>query len=208
MKSGVVAGSIIETAERESLPLPVTGLILGGGQSRRMGAPKSFLPYKKSTFVEERLHSLKQLFQQVLIVTNSPSDFDSLEADVVKDIIPQRGPLVGILSGLLVCQQDYVFVIACDMPLVDNRLIRSICSRRHGRDVVVLKHEQGVEPLLGIYSRKLAAPLEEFVFSGQARAQDFLSGLNCAFHEIKSQGEELPSYFNVNTPQDYARVLE
>lgn len=208
MTDCTLSSSLTEGTGRESLPLAMTGLLLCGGKSRRMGTPKSFLAYGKSTFVEERLRSMKQLFQQVLLVASSPGDFDNLDVDVVKDIIPQRGPLVGILSGLLVCQYESVFVIACDMPLVDNKLIRTICAQRHGRDVVVLRHREGIEPLLGVYSRNLVAPLEKFIFSGEAKAQDFLAGLNCTFYEYAAAGEELPAYFNVNTPKDYALVLD
>lgn len=207
MKTGP-STAIIETAARETLPLPMTALLLCGGQSRRMGTPKSFLPYEGSNFVEHRLASLRQLFQEILLVANNPADYDALEVGVVKDIIPQRGPLVGILSGLLVSRFEYSFVIACDMPLVDNRLIRQLCAaRNNGSDVVVLKHADGVEPLLGVYSRKLVPSLEEYIFSGKARAQDFLSGLSCTFYEHEFGGAKLPPYFNVNTPQDYALVL-
>lgn len=208
MKTGS-STAIIETASRETLPLPMTALLLCGGQSRRMGSPKSFLPYEGSNFVEHRLASLRQLFQEVLLVANNPGDYDALEVGVVKDIIPQRGPLVGILSGLLVSRFDYAFVIACDMPLVDNRLIRQLCAaRKNGADVVILKHESGIEPLLGVYSRKLVPSLEEYIFSGKAKAQDFLSGLNCTLYEHELVQSKLPPYFNVNTPQDYALLLE
>lgn len=204
------SSAIIETAARETLPMPVTGLLLCGGKSRRMGSPKSLLPFNGSTFVEDRLNSLRQLFQEVLIVANSPGEYDTFAAAVVKDIIPDRGPLVGILSGLLVSRNEYCFVIACDMPLVDNKLIRKLCALRkeNDADAVVARHAQGIEPLLAVYSRQVIERLEEYIFCGQSRAQDFLATINCNYLDIPASDNQLPSYFNVNTPTDYARVIE
>jgi molybdenum cofactor guanylyltransferase len=109
---------------------------------------------------------MSELFSEVVLVANDPESYSQLSVDVVKDIIPNRGPLVGILSALLVSQYDHVFIIACDMPLVDNKLMRSMAQQRHDTDVLVLAHEEGIEPLLGIYSKRCIQPLEESIFAG------------------------------------------
>jgi len=201
---------IIETETRETLPLPVTALVLCGGKSRRMGRAKAFLPFKGGSMVEHVLSTVKDLFSEVLIVANEPEAYENLDFDVVKDILPYRGPLGGILSGLLVSSNPYAFVIACDMPLVQKKLVREIASKRHGNDVVVLSHRQGVEPLLGIYSKNCIKQLEETLFSGNLKVLDFLGGLKAQtyFYNLESPDENsLPQFFNVNTPQDYSRVI-
>ncbi|HEY9759544.1 MAG TPA: molybdenum cofactor guanylyltransferase [Oculatellaceae cyanobacterium] len=201
---------IIDSVTREALPLPMTAVILCGGKSRRMGRPKAFLPYKNSTMIEHILSTVRDLFQEVLLVANEPETFESFDVNVVKDILPYRGPLGGILSGLLVSGFSHTFVIACDMPLVNKRLIRDMASRRHGNDVVVLSHKRGVEPLLGVYSKNCIKQLEETLFSGNLSMQDFLSGLKAQayFHDFdEQQAESLPPFFNVNTPQDYSHLI-
>jgi molybdopterin-guanine dinucleotide biosynthesis protein A len=201
---------LIESPTREALPLAVTGLVLCGGKSRRMGRPKAFLPYQGTTLVEHILTTIKDLFSEIFIVANEPDDYENLGVDVVKDILPYRGPLGGILSGLLVAQHPYSFVIACDMPLVDRRLIREMTASRHGNDVVVLAHKNGIEPLLGLYSKNCVKSLEESLFAGNLSVQDFLSGLkaqtfSCSYDAAAD--DTLPPFFNVNTPQDYSRVI-
>jgi molybdopterin-guanine dinucleotide biosynthesis protein A len=201
---------LIESPTREPLPLPVTGLVLCGGKSRRMGRPKAFLPYQGTTIVEHVISSMRDLFSEIFVVANEPEAYEDLGVDVVKDILPYRGPLGGILSGLLVASNQYSFVIACDMPLVDKRLIRDMTSARHGNDVVVLSHKNGIEPLLGVYSKNCIKPLEESLFAGNLSVQDFLGGLKAKTYvcEFNSTDEEaLPPFFNVNTPQDYSRVI-
>jgi len=201
---------LIDSPTREPLPLPVTGLILSGGKSKRMGRPKAFLPYEGSTVIGHIVREIKDLFNEVFIVANEVESFEDLGVDVVKDILPHRGPLGGILSGLMTSSNHYAFVMACDMPLIDKRLVRELVSRRQDNDVVVLSHPQGIEPLFGVYSKNCIKPLEESLFAGNLSVQDFLSGLKAGIYEWmpeRQDAEALPPFFNINTPQDYSRVI-
>jgi molybdopterin-guanine dinucleotide biosynthesis protein A len=73
---------------------------------------------------------------------------------------------------------------------------------------VVAAHEEGLEPLLGVYSKNCIKPLEESLFNGDLSLKDFLAGLNTSTYEISEDNEtSLPPYFNVNTPQDYSRLV-
>jgi len=194
---------------REPLPLPVTAIVLCGGKSRRMGRPKAFLPYEGATIIEHVLGIVKDLFAEVFLVANEPESYENLGVDVVKDILPYRGPLGGILSGLLVASHQYTFVIACDMPLVDRKLIREMTACRNGHDVLVLCHSGGIEPLLGLYSKNCIKPLEESLFTGNLSVQEFLAGLKAQTFDCPEdgKGDALPPFFNINTPQDYSKVL-
>lgn len=201
---------LIDSPTREPLPLSVTGLILSGGKSKRMGRPKAFLPYEGSTVIGHIVREIKDLFNEVFIVANEVESFEDLGVDVVKDILPHRGPLGGILSGLMTSSNHYAFVMACDMPLIDKRLVRELVSRRQDNDVVVLSHPQGIEPLFGVYSKNCIKPLEESLFAGNLSVQDFLSGLKAGIYEWmpeRHDAEALPPFFNINTPQDYSRVI-
>jgi molybdopterin-guanine dinucleotide biosynthesis protein A len=198
--------------DRENLPLPLTGLILCGGKSLRMGRPKAFLPYHGTTMIAHILTTVRDLFNEVFLVANEPGLFEGLGFDVVKDILPYRGPLGGILSGLLVASNHYSFVLACDMRFVDRKLIRVMTMRRHGSDVLVLVHPNGIEPLIGIYSKSCIKPMEESLFAGEPSLYDFVSGLNAeAFHYDANQDpsgqDPIPPYFNIDTPQDYSKAI-
>lgn len=197
---------------KETLPLPMTALILCGGKSLRMGRTKAFLPYEGTTMIAHMLSTVRDLFSEVLLVANEPTIFEDLGVDVVKDILPHRGPLGGILSGLLVASHQYSFVLACDMPFVTRRLIREMTCRRDGSDVLVLMHPNGIEPLIGIYSKACIKPLEESLFAGEPSLYNFVSGLNAeAFYYDAKQdqtgSEVIPPYFNVDTPQDYSKAI-
>lgn len=200
-----------DSSTREPLPLPVTGLILCGGKSKRMGRPKAFLPYEGSTIIGHIVSEIKDLFNEIFIVANEVESFEDLGVDVVKDILPHRGPLGGILSGLMTSSNHYAFVMACDMPLIDQGLVRDLVAQREDNDVVVLSHPHGIEPLFGVYSKNCIKPLEESLFAGNLSVQDFLSGLKAGIYEWEGgerfDSEILPPFFNINTPQDYSQVI-
>lgn len=175
-----------------------------------MGRPKAFLPYAGSTMIAHIVETLNEMFVKTLLVSNEPAQFEDLGPDVVKDILPFRGPMGGILSGLLVAETDYSFVIACDMPLVSKKLVRDMTAVRHGFDVVVLTHPTGLEPLFGIYSKGCIKPLEESLFAGALSVQDLIGGLKSStfrYDDGKYESDLLPPYFNINTPQDYSRLI-
>lgn len=190
--------------------VPLTGIILCGGRSRRMGRPKAFLPYEGATILSHIVEQLSAVLSKVILVSNEPPAYEDFGLDVVKDILPYRGPMGGILSGLLVAETEYSFVTACDMPLIDERLIREMADQREGHDVVVLSHVSGIEPLLGIYSKSCIKPLEESLFSGDLSVNDLLGTLDVQLFDFKRKSRSashLPPYFNVNTPEDYSRLI-
>lgn len=194
-------------SNQAGLPLPLTALILCGGKSRRMGRPKAFLPYEGTTMVAHIINTARDIFNELFLVTNEPQWFEDLGVDIVKDILPYRGPLGGILSGLLVASNQHSFVLPCDMPFIDETLIREMLDNWHNSDVLILAHENGIEPLIGIYSKSCIQPMEESLFTKEPTLHDFVSGLNAKtffYHEDKHMAsQDIPPYFNIDTPQDY-----
>lgn len=189
--------------------IPMSAAVLCGGQSRRMGRQKAFLPFAGKTMVEHRFDMMREHFAEAMLVANDPDAYSHITDDVVKDIIPNRGPLVGILSALLVSQHEHTFVIACDMPLINVKLIHDMVAQAEGTDVLVASHEDGVEPLLGIYSKACIKPLEESIFEGNLKVVDFLRDIKAKLFpiDVDGYGGNLPCHFNVNTPHDYSRLL-
>ncbi len=200
----------VNQSDREPLPLPLTAMILCGGRSKRMGRAKAFLPYAGSTMIAHIVETLSDMFVKTLLVSNEPESYEDFGLDVVKDILPYRGPMGGILSGLLVAETDYSFVIACDMPLVNKKLVRDMTAARNGYDAVVLSHSAGLEPLFAVYAKTCVKPLEESLFAGNLSVQDLISGLKATtfkYDQERYEGTVLPPYFNINTPQDYSKLI-
>lgn len=193
---------------QRSSKLPLTGIILCGGQSKRMGRPKAFLPFAGKTFIEHSLDMMSDVFDEVLLVSNNPDDFEHLSANLVRDIIPKRGPLVGILSGLLVAKHEHCFVAPCDMPLLNKELMLAMSEKRHQNDLLVYSCEGQLEPLLAIYSRNCIEALEQVIFEGKDIARDFIISRKAKTFEYKSQSKQLAflPHFNVDTPIQFGQL--
>jgi molybdopterin-guanine dinucleotide biosynthesis protein A len=192
-------------------PWPMTALILCGGKSTRMGRPKAFLPYRGTLMITHIVDLVSKLFSEVLLVTNEPELYDGIKIDTVKDIIPHRGPLGGLLSGLLIASHHRSFVMACDMPFIDTKLITEMVNKGHNSDMLVLMHDKGIEPLIGVYSKDCIISLEESLFSGKTSLSEFASGSNtqvmfCSDLATKNTNL-LPPYFDIDTPQDYTTAI-
>jgi molybdenum cofactor guanylyltransferase len=194
---------------RELLPLPVSGIILCGGKSSRMGRQKAFLPYGGTTMIEHRLNRMQGLFSEVFLVTNQPEDFSHISSNVVKDIVPEKGPLAGILSGLLVSIHEHCFVVPCDMPLLDDTLIRAMVARRKGVDMLLYQHDNVVEPLVGVYSRRATISLEQALFRNDACTENLTDGLKIEIFSAprRDRDAEFPPHFDVDTAGDYGKLI-
>jgi len=189
----------------------VTGVILAGGESRRMGCDKSLLPLAGARFIERIHRQMAELFDEVIIVTNSPGLYDEIPCRKVPDIYPLKGSLAGIHSGLCHARNERAFVVACDMPSLSSEVIRRLCARGEGADVVIPKSDHGVEPLHALYSKTCLLPVEELLDAGQKRIVRFFPQVRVlemptsAFADCDPEGQ---SFRNINTPQEYFALRE
>ncbi len=189
----------------------VACVILAGGSSRRMGSDKALLPYRGGRFIETIHRGMAALFEEVLVVTNSPEALDFLPCRKVPDLIPGMGALSGIHSGLRHSEAPRVFAVACDMPFLDASLIRHMVSGAEGCDVVVPEGPAGLEPLHAVYSRTALGPMEEALRAGEGRIVSFFDRVRVrkvGREEVARFDPEFRSFRNINTPEDYFRFRE
>ncbi len=184
----------------------ITGVILAGGESRRMGCDKSLLPLEGARFIEHIHRKLATLFDEVVLVTNSPGLYGEIDCRKVPDIYYRQGALAGIHSGLCHAENERAFVVACDMPYLSSEVIREICTAADGADVVVPRTDYGLEPLHALYHKNCLQPMEAVLDEGFKRIVKFFPSVQV--HEVpasafEQQDPEGRSFFNINTPQEY-----
>ena len=187
----------------------ISGVILAGGESVRMGSDKALMPIQGARFIDHAYHRLASLFDEVLIVTNSPQLYADIPARKVPDILGQ-GVLAGIHSGLKHARHEQVFVVGCDMPFIDPEVVRAVCAGGASADVVIPVHaDERVEPLHALYSKRCLAAITGRLDAGDKRIISFFPevlvkevGPEC-WHEIDPEGL---SFCNINTPDEYFRL--
>ncbi len=104
----------------------VTGIILSGGKSSRMGVNKSLLKVGEITIVERMSDLMQSLFREVILITNDPADYKFLNIPIFEDLFKQKGPLAGIHSGLTHSSTEENFIISCDLPFITEKMIKYI----------------------------------------------------------------------------------
>jgi molybdopterin-guanine dinucleotide biosynthesis protein A len=195
---------------REKSPmLTVSGIVLAGGQSSRLGTDKSFVNVNGQSLIEQIVAKLTKLSEDVIIVTNSPEKYDHLEVRLVGDIYPGKGALGGIYSGLRAAANAYSLVVACDMPFLDLNLLRYMILLARGHDVVIPRIGELLEPLHAIYSKGCLKPIDRLLARGGLKIIDFFSEVRVRYvekDEVDIFDPQHLSFFNVNTPNDLEEV--
>lgn len=133
----------------------ITGIILAGGKSSRMGMDKGFILYEGKPFVNHIIDALKPLVKDILIVSDHPQ-YDALGYKRIKDILPEAGPLSGLCSGLLKSESHLNLVLSCDIPLITSEILEKLLNAyKEGTNAVVCKVNNKVMPLVALYNRPI-----------------------------------------------------
>lgn len=187
----------------------MSGIILCGGLSKRFGRNKALLPYAGKTLVEHSILLLQELFSELLLVTDKPESFEDISSNIVRDIIPEKGPMLGVLSGLIASSKERIFVMPCHMPRIDRQLILNLCLQERSRPVLLFSAGGKLNPLLGIYDKSCLEDLEDIVLSagGDASTLEQLKSRDMIEEFVQKETDCFSVSFSVDEPADYARLL-
>ena len=194
---------------KTSLVSDVTGVLLAGGKSRRMGQDKRFLSIGEETLYARSLSVLRSIFQHVLVVIAQDSPAMEADTPVLRDLIPQCGSLGGLYTGLKQAGTDWVFAVACDMPFLDPATIRHFIELKPEGDVVMAKLQQGFQPMHALYHRNCLPIIEKLIQARDFKIHRLADHPSLRVRVVTSEDlgavdPEGRSFYNVNTPDDLA----
>jgi molybdopterin-guanine dinucleotide biosynthesis protein A len=189
----------------------VSGVILAGGSSSRLGQDKARIHAGDCSLIERVVAALRPLVSSTVLVAQSAERYVHLGLPVVADLYPGIGTLGGLHAGLSAIHADYALVVGCDMPFLSAGLLGYMIAQAPGHDVVMPRVGKYYEPLHALYARHCAPALERSILAGQRRIRAALDGLEVRYietREIDRFDPEHRSFFNVNTPADLRRMNE
>jgi molybdopterin-guanine dinucleotide biosynthesis protein A len=180
-----------------------------------MGQDKRFLELEGRTLLERTLSVLESLFSDILVVVAEPTpQLASLGHRLVSDLIPDCATLGGLYTGLALATQQRIFACACDMPLLDQAVIKRMASLGQSADVVMAKLASGLQPLHAVYSKACLPHLERMARAKNLTVQELskepdLSVRLIIENELQDLDPRFLSFLNINTPADleFARKL-
>jgi molybdopterin-guanine dinucleotide biosynthesis protein A len=188
-------------------------IILAGGKGRRLGQEKAWVELKGQTLLERGISRLGSLVSQIIVVSapgqKLPVSRTLGGLEVVEDIYPGKGPLVGIYSGLKACIGEGGFVTACDMPFVNPEFARYIINLSPGYDVVIPTYGELREPLHAYYSVECIDAIAKLIDKGNYKVRNLLEQMRVRYiekGEIDRFDPEHISFFNINTYEDLEKA--
>ena len=189
----------------------VTGVILSGGQSSRMGQNKSLMMLGERRLIDRVVDVLCEVFTDLMIVTNAPDVYADLGLSMVGDVFPHKGSLGGIYSAIHHVSTPYCFVVACDMPFLNAALMRYMMSQMTDYDVVMPDIEGNMQPLHAIYSKACLTPIQQRLVAGRLKIVGFLSDVRVrtvTTDEVQHFDPQLLAFQNLNTPEEFHMAVE
>lgn len=183
----------------------ITGIILAGGKSIRMGQDKAFIEINGVPIILRVFAVLDRLFRETIIVANQKETYAELNIPVYSDLVPGQGALGGLYTGLLHSTFPYSFCVACDMPFLDRALIEYLLTRIDQYDAVVPRTSDGLQPLHAIYSKQCLEPIRHLLDLEKTKIMDFYPLIRLQIVDEKdflTLDPERKSFTNVNTPDE------
>lgn len=183
----------------------ITGILLAGGKSRRMGVDKALIEIDGKTMFANSLMLLRQYFKTVMIAGDRP-DLAANDLLTIPDIYPGSA-LGGLYTGLCSAKTSWVFVMPCDMPYPDARILKLLVECRHGYDAIVPLTPEGFEPVFALYHKRCLPLMETMLQRGQYRIYDIYQYVKVNFldwHHLPNGWQR--SLLDLNTPEQLARI--
>lgn len=191
----------------------VTGIILAGGLSRRLGRDKAVEPIEGQPLVGRVMDALSGIADELVVVVNTPQRGRELplrdSAVVAVDIYPNAGSLGGIFTGLSSASNQWGIVVACDMPFLNLDLLSYLLSFRESHDAVVPVLDGRPEPTHAAYSKVCLSAIEARLEANDLKIARFFDDVRVKYVSQRRVEEIDPrrrSFFNVNTEEDLARA--
>jgi len=189
----------------------ITGIILAGGKSTRYGRDKALVEIDGIRLIERVIRVMSSIFQRLILITNTPSEYTFLQLPMYEDLIKGLGPIGGIYTGLEAISDEAGFFVACDMPFLNANLVRHIVKARGDVDAVVPRMGWKIEALHSLYSKRCLPVIKELIGSREYQVIKVFRKTRVKYvdeDEIRSFDPQLRSFFNVNIPQELLDVAK
>ena len=184
----------------------ITGIILSGGKSSRMGRDKGFLLFEGKPFVQYSIEALKPLVSNIIIVSNH-RDYDVFGLDRIEDHIENAGPLAGIYSGLKHTKTEYNLVLSCDIPLITSEILKKLIDAIDDEtEIIQIESEGKTMPLIALYKKQCEHIFIKLLNEGERRLQFAVN--QCNIKNVVLNKDEIHFTNNINTPDQLNEILK
>lgn len=186
----------------------ITGIILAGGKSSRMGTEKGLVKVKGKRLIDHAFDTISKVSNQTIIISNQKY-YNGMGVYVFSDVYKGKGPAGGIHTGLSHSSTKWNVIVACDMPNLSFEVLLYLLSHLDDDyDAIVPIFHNNKQPLCALYNRSCLGKLEHFILKGELKMMDILSEIKIKVINITEDLEIYSPYLfgNVNTIEDVSFV--
>ena len=183
-----------------SKPESCTGIVLAGGQSKRMGTDKGLVYLNNKPLVLHAVDALSSFCGRIIICSNNEA-YLAFGYSLVKDIYSKSGPMAGIHAGLKASFTDDNFILSCDMPFADMSIFSSIIEQHKKCKAVVSVCQSQIIPVCAYYNKSILPDLEMYLNASKLKMMSFLDEIG--FLKVHFDSEtDIRKLRNINTKDD------
>lgn len=189
----------------------VSAFIIAGGKGKRFGEDKLNYTYRGKPLIAHGAEILKKIFTHVAIVGDNGMRFGYLFLPCIEDLVKNIGPLGGIITAIQYAQTQRVFIVAADMPLLNDQFIRYLVEISEKFDIVVPFVNGEYEPLHAVFSKRCTQAIVDAINRGEKRIVSFFKDVmvrKVTEAEIKKFGNPSEMFYNINFPHDIRQNIE
>ncbi|MFT6126541.1 MAG: molybdopterin-guanine dinucleotide biosynthesis protein A [Flavobacteriaceae bacterium] len=182
----------------------ITGIILAGGKSSRMGTDKGFLKLNGKLFIEHIIAVLTPFVSEIIIVSNHP-EYDNFKVKRVPDFVENAGPLAGVYSGLLASKTENNLVLSCDIPLINSEILAELVRQIDDvSEIIQIESNGKTMPLISVYNKSCETVFSSLLNQGERRLRFAVN--QCKVKNILLNKEQEKRVSNINTPEQLKEI--
>ena len=182
----------------------ITGIILAGGKSTRMGEDKGFLLFENKPFIQYSIDALKPLVSKIIIVSDD-SDYDVFGLKRVNDITKNAGPVAGICSGLEASSTEYNLILSCDIPLINSEILQKLIDAIDDTsEIIQVESRAKSMPLIALYKKQILSTFKALLQEDERRLRVAIK--SCKSKNIVLEKEHEFTTMNVNTQTELKAI--
>lgn len=195
-----------------------SALILAGGRGKRMGyKEKALMDINGKPLITYAIKKLEKVVDSIIISVR-----DKAQGELLNSVLPgytltydsyeNTGPLAGLLSGLMVCRDEFCFIAACDMPLINEKVVKMLFSRCENYEAAIPCWEDGfLEPLHAVYKCKpMILETKKAITKGETIILSPVYKLKVNYikvEDIRKIDPDLRTFINLNIPEDISQFI-
>ena len=180
--------------------MEVTGIILAGGKSSRMGTDKGLIPFNGVPMIQHLINELEDLKIPIVIISNN-TDYEQFGFPVIEDLVKEKGPVAGIYTALTNSSTEYNIVLSCDAPFVKKEVLNMLMEKAIGQDVVISSYNGKQHPLIAVYAKTATIAFKTSLDKDQLRLQEVNQLLKTCIVDFTDK-MEASMFANINTQEE------